>query len=74
VGTSSGTDGNRRYILLSKLGIPITSEELKRRISTYLDGDYSEEESEILNLVNASFKRIDEGKEEDPFLIIHGEQ
>jgi hypothetical protein len=70
VGTSSGTGGNKRYILLSRLGNLITLEELKGRISTYLDGDYSEEESEILNLVDASFKRIDEGKEEDPFLII----
>ena len=35
-----------------------------------MDCDYSEEESKILNLVNASFMRIDEGKDEDPFKII----
>jgi hypothetical protein len=74
VSTSSGTGGNRRYILLSHLEKLITLEELKGRISMYLDGDYSEEESEILNLVNASFKRIDEGKTEDPYLISHDEQ
>jgi hypothetical protein len=70
VDTSSGTGGNKRYIMLSKLGSLISLDELKGRISTYLNGDFSEEESEILNLVRASFKRIDEGKVEDPFLIL----
>jgi predicted KAP-like P-loop ATPase len=74
VSTSTGTSGNIRYMLLSYLPKYITLEELKKRISTYLDGDYSEEESEILKLADASFKRIDEGKLEDPYLIIHGEQ
>jgi hypothetical protein len=74
VSTSSGTGGNKRYIMLSHLEKLITLEELKGRISMYLGGDYSEEESEVLNLVNASFKRIDEGKTEDPYLISHNEQ
>jgi predicted KAP-like P-loop ATPase len=75
VDTSSGTGGDRRYIILStKLENLITLKELKVRISTYLDGDYSEEERELLVLVNASIKRIEDGKVENPYLIINGEQ
>jgi hypothetical protein len=74
VSTSSGTGGTKRYILMSSLGKLIPLGKLKKRISKYLDGDLSEEESELLRLATASFKRVDEGIVEDPFQIIRGEQ
>jgi hypothetical protein len=57
--------------MLSRLGKLIALGELKERISTYLDSDFTDEEKELLKLANASFKRIDEGKVEDPYQIIH---
>jgi hypothetical protein len=74
VSTSNGTGGRKQYFILSSLGNLIKLDELRERISTYLTGDLSSEEGELLKLVNASFKRIDEGVAEDPYLIIQGHQ
>jgi hypothetical protein len=74
ISTSSGTGGTKRYILMSSLGNLISLRTLKRRITKYLDGHLSIEESELLKLANASFKRINDGIVEDPFRIIRGEQ
>lgn len=74
VSTSNGTGGRKRYFILSSLGSLIKLDELRERISTCLTGDLSSEEGELLKLVNASFKRIDEGVVEDPYSIIQGYQ
>jgi hypothetical protein len=72
--TSNGTEGRKRYFMLSSLGKLIKLDELRERISTYLSGNLSDKEGELLKLVGASFKRIDEGVVEDPYLIIQGYQ
>ena len=74
VSTSNGTGGRKRYFILSSLGELIRLDELRERVSTYLTGDLSGEEGELLKLVNASFKRIDNGVAEDPYQIIQGYQ
>lgn len=72
--TSRGTGGNKRYFTLSTLGKLIDLEYLREKVKTYLSDELSEEEAELLKLVNASFKRIDEGIVEDPHQIITGYQ
>ncbi|MGD0940310.1 MAG: P-loop NTPase fold protein [Terracidiphilus sp.] len=74
VSTSNGTGGRKRYFILSSLGELIKLNELRERISKYLTGDLTVEEVELLKLVKASFKRIDEGVVEDPYQIIQGYQ
>jgi len=74
VSTSNGTGGRKRYFILSSLGELIKLDELRKRVSTYLNGDLNDEEGELLKLVNASFKRIDAGITEDPYQIIQGYQ
>jgi hypothetical protein len=74
VSTSNGTDGRKRYFILSSLGELIKLDELRKRVSTYLNGDLNDEEGELLKLVNASFKRIDAGITEDPYQITQGYQ